>query len=108
MSPYCASRRTIGTFRLVANQLSTRRDCAVTSGPMPSPPTTATLIMLDRLFMPISLQNISMAARRDQPPERRGFRRRAVASLRLHRDRQAILRGGADQSRNGAAVLLAR
>src|ERR1700730_15968141 len=56
MSPYCASRSTIGTFRLAANQLSTRCDCAVTSGPMPSPPTTATLIMLDRLFMPISLQ----------------------------------------------------
>src|ERR1700688_4010882 len=51
MRPYCASRRIIGAFRRVANQLSTRCDCAVTSGPMPSPPTTATLVMLDRLFM---------------------------------------------------------
>src|ERR1700716_401833 len=51
MSPYCASRSSIGTLRLAANQFSTRCDCAVTSGPMPSPPTTATLVMLDRLFM---------------------------------------------------------
>src|SRR5271167_3830025 len=51
MMPYCASRRVTGTLRLAANQFSTRCDCAVTSGPMPSPPTTATLVMLDRLFM---------------------------------------------------------
>ena len=52
--PYCASRNTMGTPRLAANQLSTRCDCAVTSGPMPSPPTTATLIMLDRSFMRVA------------------------------------------------------
>src|SRR5436190_280399 len=54
MMPYCASRNTMGTPRFVPNQLSTRCDCAVTSGPMPSPPTTATLIMLDRSFMHIT------------------------------------------------------
>src|SRR4051794_37202277 len=51
MRPYCASRMVTGTPRFAANQFSTRWDCAVTSGPMPSPPTTATLVMLDRLFM---------------------------------------------------------
>src|SRR5712671_866528 len=51
MRPYWASRRITGTPRFWANQLSTRCDCAVTSGPMPSPPTTATLVMLDKLFM---------------------------------------------------------
>ena len=56
---------------------------------MPSPPTTATLTMLDGLFMPISSQNGSRAARRGRPPERRGFRCRAATSARLHRDLQA-------------------
>src|SRR4051812_38135874 len=51
MRPYCASRMVTGTPRFAANQFSTRWDCAVTSGPMPSPPTTATLVMLVRLFM---------------------------------------------------------
>ena len=44
--PYCASRSVIGTPRAAANQFSTRCDCAVTSGPMPSPPTTAILTMI--------------------------------------------------------------
>src|SRR4051794_6684362 len=54
MMPYCASRNTMGTPRFAPNQFSTRCDCAVTSGPMPSPPTTATLVMLDRSFISVS------------------------------------------------------
>src|SRR4029450_12635255 len=103
-----ASRNTTGTPRLAVNQLSTRCDCAVTSGPMPSPPTTATLIMLDGLFMPcclpLFLQNGSRAVPPGQPPEKREFRRRAAMSARLHRDLPAGPRAGADRWQNRAAV----
>src|ERR1700730_5738360 len=108
MSPYCASRSVTGTPRLAANQLSIRWDCAVTSGPMPSPPTTATLTILERLLMLISSQNGSMAAQRGRLPERREFHDRAAASMRPRRAPPAGLRGGADQFRTDAACPLAK
>src|ERR1700722_13094339 len=85
MRPYCASRNTIGTPRLPANQSRMRRDCAVTSGPMPSPPTTAIFIMFDDALMHDSLQNESRAARFGPSPERHEFRRRVAASTRSRR-----------------------
>src|SRR5450631_2067950 len=97
MMPYCASRNVIGVPRLVANQLRMRCDCAVTSGPIPSPPTTAILVMLDRLFMLIFLRSVSTGARRDRKPGRPGFHRRVAMSAGPHRGPQEGRRDGADR-----------
>src|SRR3974390_662882 len=103
MSPYCASRKFIGTPRLFPNNSRVLVDCVVTSGPIPSPPTTAILLMLVEPLMRDSLRNVSRAARSGRTPEMHGFRHRAAASTRFRRGPEAALGDGADRSRTDAA-----